>query len=445
MAAPWLDKLADFAAGFRFSTLTRATVEQSSYVVLDTMGAIAGGAAEPEMQALTRTMTADSPGRATVIGTGLGATPGTAAFLNGAAGTFLEMDEGNRFAKGHPAIHVLPAAWALAELRGLSGKAVMEALVIGYEVGARIGIAAGLRPSMHPHGTWGTVGAAVSLARLSGYDAAKVREVINVASSLTLATSKRTMLEGGTVRNVYAGIANRMGLMALELVEAGFIGERDGLSSVFGQVVSDSFDSARMIDGLGRDWQIDRNYFKLHSCCRYNHGALDALEQLLAAEPVASETVERVDVTSYVYAAELDDQSPRNTLGAKFSVPFAVATRLVRGSSRVENFTWDAVRDERVQALAKKVFVAEDDAMTARLPQFRPARVEVTLASGRILVAAVETNRGDDQDPYSREELVGKYFSLAERVWPRAVAEQVMQKLIGLADVTNVATVLPRA
>lgn len=441
----WLDTLSDFVAGFRFEELTPATVEQASYVVLDTMGAIAGGMAEPEMQKLGRAMTVGQSGSASIVGAGRTTAPATASFLNGAAGTFLEMDEGNRFAKGHPSVHALPALWAVAETRGLSGKAVMEALVLGYEVGARVGIAASLRPAMHPHGTWGTVGAAAALARLLGYDAAKAREAINVASSLTLATSKRTMLEGGTVRNAYSGVSNRMGLLAIELVEAGFIGERDGVASVFGHVVSDTFDPAKMIDGLGRDWQIDRNYFKLHSCCRYNHGALDALDRLLAETRVAADDIARVDVASYLYAAELDDQAPRNTLAGKFSVPFAVATRVVRGSSRVENFTWDAVRDDRVQALAKRVFVTEDRAMTARLPQFRPARVDLKLVDGRTLSAAVEANRGDDQDPYSRDELTGKFFSLAERVWPHNVADDVRRKLMALPDVRDVRTILGTA
>lgn len=444
MTAFWLDTLASFVADFRLESLKPATVEQTSYVMLDTIGAIAGGAAEPEMQALTAKLAVSPAGEASVIGTDKKAVSAAAAFLNGTAGTFLEMDEGNRFAKGHPAIHALPAVWALAEIKGLSGKAVMEALVLGYEIGARIGIAAALRPDMHPHGTWGTVGAATAVAKLLGYDAARIRETINVASSLTLATSKRTMLEGGTVRNAYAGIANRMALMAIDLIEAGFVGERDGLSSVFGRVVSETFDTAKMIDGLGDDWQIDRNYFKLHSCCRYNHGALDALDLLLAREPVAPDAIERVDVASYLYAAELDDQAPRNTLGAKFSVPFAVATRLARGSSAVENFTWDALRDERVQALARRVFVTEDKAMTSRLPQVRPARVDLRLRDGRTLTAAVEANRGDDQDPYSREELTTKYVSLTARVWPRKTAEAVRQKVLKLAAIEDMRTVLQR-
>ena len=440
----WLDTLAEFIAEFRLEALKPATVEQTRYVILDTIGAIVGGAAEPEMQALTARLTVSPVGEASVMGTGKTAVSAAAAFLNGTAGTFLEMDEGNRFAKGHPSIHALPAVWAIAEIKGLSGKAAMEALVLGYEVGARIGIAASLRPDMHPHGTWGTVGAAAAVAKLLGYDAARIRETINVASSLTLASSKRTMLEGGTVRNAYAGISNRMALMAIDLVETGFIGERDGLSSVFGKVVSERFDTARMIDGLGRDWQIDQNYFKLHSCCRYNHGALDALDLLLAREAVAAEAVERVDVASYLYAAELDDQAPRNTLGAKFSVPFAVATRLVRGSSRVENFTWDALRDERVQALARRVFVAEDRAMTARMPQFRPARVEIRLRDGRTLSASVEANRGDDQDPYSRDELTGKYFSLTARMLPHDVAADIRLKILQLDGIADLRTVFAR-
>lgn len=95
-------------------------------------------------------------GSAPVIGSGLSASAGEAAFLNGVAGTTLELDEGNQFACGHPAIHVVPALLAIAGKH--SGLALLTALVLGYEIGARIGIASRLRVTMHPHGNWGTVG-----------------------------------------------------------------------------------------------------------------------------------------------------------------------------------------------------------------------------------------------------------------------------------------------
>jgi len=435
----YLEQLGSFIVGLTFQDLPEKTVRQARYVIADTVAAIAGGAAEPEMKALTVRRIRDS-GACSVIGTGIASTPQRAALLNGIAGTWLEMDEGNRFARGHPAVHVLPAALAHAELHRMSGRDLILATVIGYEIAARVGIAASLRPSMHPHGTWGTIGAAVAVAKLAKFDAARIAEVINVASSLTIASSKNTMLQGGTVRNVYAGMANQNGLLAVELVDCGFVGEYDGLSGVFGNVVSESFDTNRMVDGLGADWQIDQNYFKRHSCCRYNHGALDALEGILAQHKVKPNQIDRIEVASYRFAAELDQQTPRNVLGAKFSVPFALATRIVTGSSGLESFTWERVADPAILALAKRITVREDPAMTAKLPLLRPAEVTIHLRNGRTLQGSTEVNRGDDQAPYSAAELDAKFFELAARAWPLAAAQAIhadLHRLENLADLSS--------
>lgn len=440
-----LQALSQFSAHFEFGNAVPEVQDQARYVLLDTVGAIIAGSAEPEMAALSERL-ASGVGPASVIGSTHRAAADRAALLNGTAGTFMEMDEGNRFSRGHPGIHVIPAVLAYAEEKALSGSDVMSALIVGYEVGSRVGYATKLRGSMHPHGTWGTVGAAAAIARLARFDEARMREAINVASSLTLATSKRTMLEGGLVRNVYAGVSNHMGLLACTLVESGFSGERDGLRSIFGSVVSDSFEATRLSEGLGSTWHIRRNYFKRHSCCRYNHGALDALDRLIAARgPITAHAVDRVEVTSYLYAAELNDQSPRNTLAGKFSVPFAIATRLVNGSSGVASFTWDAIRNPAIQALAKRVTVHEDPAMTKRLPEFRPARVEVFLKDGGRLVEETDINRGDDADPYSRAELREKFHELSERAYTTATAKSLLAELLGLvqaADLSQLSALL---
>jgi len=434
----WLDTFSAFLAEARLEDMPAPVVEQACWVILDTLGATVAGSCEPEMAAATERL-ATAPGPCGVIGAGRRTAPQSAALLNGIAGTFLEMDEGNRFARGHPGIHAFPAALALAEAKGASGHDLLEAFVVGYEAGARLGMAIKLRPTMHMHGTWGTIGAAAAVGRLSGFDATRMAELINVASSLTLATSKKTMLEGGLVRNAYAGVSNQMGLLALDLTQAGFIGEHDGIASVFGQVVSESFDPGVMLQDLGREWQVTRNYFKRHSCCRYNHGALDALERLLAEHgPIAADAIERVEVLSYRDAAEMDDPAPRNTLAARFSVPFAVATRLATGSSDVESFSWDAVRDPAIRALAARVTITEDPAMTAQLPQHRPARVTVFLKGGATASAEVRSNRGDDSDPYSRAELEAKFMALFGRAFPAETARAVKRDVMRLAELKDV-------
>lgn len=442
------EKLAEFATRIDFEEAGDAVRERVRWIVADTIAAIAAGSAEPELRALVRlqqggsiTTSGDAGGSATLVGLGAGAVPDMAALINGSAGTFLEMDEGNRFARGHAGIHVIPAALAWCEAAGADARTFLTAVLSGYEVCSRIAAASQLRASMHPHGTWGTIGAAVACGRAAQLPADRMAELIGIASSLMTATSKQTMLEGGLVRNVYAGLANRQGMLALQLLQAGFSAEKDGLRSMFGSVISEHFDEASLLAALPAGtrpdaqtgWHVMQNYFKLHSCCRFNHGVLDAIDDLHARGllPAAAD-VEQVAVETYGFAAELSDPAPRNTLAAKFSVPFAVATRLVNGSSAVDSFTWKAVRDPAVLALAARVTVREDPAMTLRLPQERPAKVTVRLHDGSEVTAEVSFNRGDEASPYTQDELRRKFIDLTSRVWPREHCQRLLDTTLAL-------------
>lgn len=443
-----LDTLSDFAAHLDLNALPPSVKKHLGWILADTVAAMAAGSAEPELRAWAERQ--GTSGSATLVGLGRSAEPMVAALINGTAGTFLEMDEGNRFSRGHPAVHVLPAIMALAESRGADAPTFLSAMVAGYEVGSRLGAASQLRGSMHPHGTWGTIGAAAACARLLGRDPAQMRQTINVASSMTIATSKRTMLEGGLVRNVYAGLSNHNGWLAAQLSDCGFTGEKDGVQSLLGDIVSERLDTHTLLQGLGQEWHLARNYFKLHSCCRYNHGTLDAIDALAAQQGLPeAQDIERIEVLSYAYAVELDDPAPANTLAAKFSVPFAVATRLVHGHSRLSAFTWDAVRDERVLALARKVHLSEDPTMTRRLPMERPARVTLTDRQGRQWVGEAGVNRGDDASPYTPDELTGKFMDLCGRIWPQDHARDLLHAThalcTGQAGLTDWLQMLKRA
>ena len=431
----YLDTLSHFASSLDYSKLEPQVQDQVGWILADTVAAMAAGSAEPELRAIAKRQAAGTPQHsAQLIGLGQTSTPEAAAFINGTSGTFLEMDEGNRFSRGHPAVHVIPAALALSQERKATAESFLAAIVVGYEVGSRLGAASLLRGAMHPHGTWGTLGAAAACGRVAGLDDSDMRQTINISASLTTATSKQTMLEGGLVRNVYAGLSNRNGLLALNLAECGFNGERDGPSSLLGKIISESFQPDAVTQGLGHDWHLMRNYFKLHSCCRYNHGTLDAIDQMAAAKKLPQvNDIERIEVVTYHLAAELNDPAPINTLAAKFSVPFAVATRLVNHSSALSSFTWDQVRNPAVLALAHKVSVAHDPAMSARLPMERPAKVTIHLKDGSQSVGEAGVNRGDDASPYTRAELRDKFMNLTGRVWPLVHCEKLLQATLDLA------------
>ena len=423
-----------FLTKTRFEDISSDAISASKYIIADLVAAIIGGMAEPDLQQLVQHMAPDNIGEAGLFGLKKRTSPQGASFLNGTAGTVLEMDEGHQFAKGHPGMHVFPALFAACEGRDVNGKQFLRAFILGYDVAARIGLACQLNPAMHPHGTWGGLGAAAAIACLHELDETQTAKYLNIVSSLTLATSRNTMLEGGTVRNTYTGMSNQMAHLGFTLLQSGFSGEHDGILSVFSRVVSSSFDTDAGVERLGERFEVCRNYFKLHACCRYNHAALDALWLTMDKHPELQQLdqIKSIDVHSYNLAAELSDQAPKNVLASKFSMPFAIATTLYHRSSGVLSFTDSARNTPQVQALCQKVNVIEDTNMTKQLPELRPARICVTMMDGQSLEATVKTNRGDWQDPYQPEALKSKYLSLATRLWTSEQAERTYETLMSL-------------
>jgi len=440
--ANYLDTLTSYLCRTSFDDFPQEVILRAKEVLADTVAVIAAGTQEDEIKKLIKVLIhPNSVPVATVMGAGVRAEPLKASLINGTAGTFLELDEGNQFARGHPAIHIIPAALAIAEEGKLSGKEFLCAFILGYEISARIGIACKLRMSMHPHGTWGTVGAAVAVGKLMGYKEPEMKQLMSISSSLGLSTSRRTMLEGGTVRNVYSGMSGYMGILTHNLVQSGFTGEADGLRTVFGSVVSDTFVPDAMIEDLGNRFEIMRNYFKRHACCRYNHGSLDALEKILSKRPngkIKAEEIDKIEIKTYSLAAQLSDKSPNNTLAAKFSIPFAISTFIIHGNAGVECFKADAVNNPVVRALARKVIVSEDPKLTAMMPEKRPSHIKIILSNGEELEAEAYVNKGDFEDPYSPEELEAKYFELAERVWNRKVAGAIYADVMALDTLDDI-------
>ncbi|MFY8039612.1 MAG: MmgE/PrpD family protein [Bosea sp. (in: a-proteobacteria)] len=433
----WLKQWAGFARKARFEHLPEAVMARSRLVILDCLGAIIAGRAEPEVAAAKARLAKTAKARRA-------GSPLLHAFMDGTAGTMLEIDEGNQYARGHPGIHVVPAVLAAARNRKFSGKDAILATALGYEIGARIGIASRLHVTMHPHGTWGVVGAALAVAKLNKASAAEIMEVINVASSLGLTTSRRTMLEGATVRNTYAGFSNMIGLMAWDLVSSGFTGEVDGVGSVYGGIAADDWRPGEMVAELGTRWEIARNYFKRHAACRYNHGALDAMGRIITqvGGRLDPASVASINVDTYVWAAQLDHPAPGNMLAAKFSMPFSLATYIVNGAATLDAFREPARKDAATRELAARISINEDVSLTAQLPAFRPARVRLVLTDGRTFEAEALTNKGDTEDPYAAAEVHEKFMECSTSVIGHAHALQLLDAVLDLDSAPSLANIL---
>ena len=441
-APPYLTALAEFAAGTQLNDISAAARERARWVIADSIPVIAAGMQQPEMQAfVARQLTGAAPGTAWVIGAGKRAGALDAALLNGTAGTWLELDEGNLFAKGHPGIQVVPAAVALAQESGYSGAELLRAVALGYEVSARISRAAQMRLAFHPHGTYGVIGAAIAAGVLKRFNAAQMLELINCASTMGMATSRQTLLDGATVRNIFTGHSGYMGLTAARLVECGFTGEIDSVGNVYGKgVYSEKFDPELAVAGLGSEWLIAQSYFKLHPIGRYAHSAIDALEDLLAKVPGGRLTVdgiERIEVKAYMLAASLAGKNIVSSFGARFSVPFALASILYHGRSGLKSFDDAAVANPQVQSLVQRVDLQEEPSFTARYPQEQPVTVRIVMKDGVVYDGRCIVTKGEPANPHKPAELAGKFFELGEPVWGKPATQKLYDRLMQLEDISD--------
>ncbi len=437
----YLDCLSRFVSETRLQDLDPDAVAAAKTVALDTIGAVLAGSRLPEnrnLAALAVKMGGEGP--ATIMGHSGKAQPVFACLVNGAAGVALEMDEGNRVGGGHPAIHVIPAALAVAEETGARGRAFLESVIVGYEVTSRIGTGTKVKPEVHSHGTWGTIGAAAATAKLLGFGPEATREALSIASSMSPANTWTPCLEGATVRNLYPGRSGLQGIMAANITLCGFTGIEDGPADIYGSLLGQSFDAEAVVQGLGEagPLRIQQNYFKLHACCLYNHPVLDGVQRIMGREQFEAADVQNIRVEAPPIAGIMTDPEPPNMLAAKFSLPYAVATAVVHGNTGITAFYPERVHDPETLSLSQRVTVTADPEMDLRRYDYPSARVAVHLRDGRTLTESVTAHHGDHQDPASRQELLDKFDFLTEEALGHARSREVVDAVEALDTLEDV-------
>jgi 2-methylcitrate dehydratase PrpD len=410
-----IEELAAFVAATKWEDVPSPVQQHTKLVLLDTLGVILAGAERPEVRQLRER-----------LGAGGGATvyarcwpshdPRTAALLNGVAGRSIELCEGLRFVSGQAAMQVLPGVLAVGEQARSAGRDMLTALLLGYDVAARLAGGFTPRPLAHQNGQVSLLAAAAAGARLRGLDATGIGRAMRIATTLLLTPSYTNAVAGATALNVAGGMSGFAAALAPELALAGFEAQDDAIEQALGQLVGDDFTSEGLLDDLGSTWHITRNYFRLYACCNPIHPALDCLQQALAELRPRPDEIARIDIATYRFAAVMRNPDPQNFFASKYSLPHAAATMVVRGHAGHGALDDGAVYDPAIVSLRHRVTVAEDPAMSEVAPRLRPARVTVVLNDGRSATHACDSHRGDFQQPFAETELRDKFRELAGTV-----------------------------
>ena len=423
------DQLAAFTTTWEAAAIPPRAREEATRALVDVAGTMLAGAAEPlGPMVFDHARSEGGTGPSAVVGGGFRTSPSLAALANGTTGHALDYDDIG-LDVGHPTVAVAPAALAVAEHVGASGRQLLDAMVIGYEVASRVGSCLGsvggpYRRGYHGTSVYGIFGATAAAARLLNLTQQQARCAFGIAAS----EASGVRVNFGTMTKPYhAGSLNRSAVTAAMLAGAGFTAHADAFEERFGWgdvIGGTTFDDTGIIDSLGDSFAIEQGVqIKLYPCCGGNHRAIEGIKTMMSTHGLEAKDIERLEVEIDAQVANeiLMYPWPATGLEGKFSLAYNVAAALVDGDVTVDTFA-----DERINDYD---WVRSKIAINAVEGYKRAVTLHADTAGGDRVTWEQTTLPGTPEEPVTSEQIDAKFRANAARILKAADVERASELL----------------
>jgi 2-methylcitrate dehydratase PrpD len=439
-------QLADYAANFTYESIPEHICARARHLILDAVG-IAHASTRYEFAARSLAAVSElGEGDSDVIGYSSRLAVRDAVLLNGILIHGLDFDDTHGPGIIHATASCFPTALGVAAQRGLSGKELLTAYVLGMELGTRIASVARSgfhQVGFHPTGLVGAFACALITGKLQGQSAAQLAMAQGIA--LSTASGNMEFLEDGAwTKRMHPGWAGVAGITSATLARHGFVGPKAVYEGRFGLFKShlgpleENCDYSLATQGLGEQWEIENVSVKPLPACHFTHASADAamlirtlpgfaLDQVVSIKALVPEGVIKTVCEPQAYK-----RVPQNTYDAQFSIPYAVASGLVRGRFGLSEIDPAAIGDPEVLRIASLVDYAADP--DSGFPKYYSGEVIVTLRDGTVLRHREDKNRGGYDRPLSNDEITDKFRDNLSLVASPQRAEQVLQAVRSLDD-----------
>ena len=400
------DALIHFIRELRWADVPPSVQRRAGFLLADHAAAVVAGRAAPASRIAAGHASEVHPGgdaAALLDGRRLGVLG--AAWSNGVLANALDMDDGHRITKGHPGAIVIPAALAAAQLADAPLERFLAAVVVGYEVAIRAGMALHARDAAyHASGAWGAIGAAAAASSLLELPGDAVRHAIGLAEyHAPIARIMRSVADPAMTKDA-CGHGAWLGVSSTLLARRGFTAlPAEFLSGPAGDP--------------GGEWRLPEIYVKEHPCCRWSQPAIRAA-LTVRHDVTPPDRIERVRIRTFTAAGALSTRIPTTTEDAQYSLVWPVATAIARGGFGVDDVL-GPFGDADVAELARKVVVEIDPGMDAAFPERRLSAVELELGSGRRVASGPLEARGECDDPGWEDLIAAKVARLVGPPEPR--------------------------
>ena len=437
MARTAAQELAAFVAETGFADLPAPVAEAAKVYLLDNFAAGFAAAHQPWMLLageMAREQGAD--GACSVFGAPWRTSASGAALVNGVAVGGFECDHPHVPASAHPSGAVFPAVLALAEQRRLDGASFAAAMVLGYEVVCRVGLAATRAVEdgrgFHGPGTNAAFGGAAGAGKALGLDADRLTHALGIAGShggglLEFAP------EGAMTKRLHVGRGGQLGLESALLASRGFTGPSTVFDGEHGflNVYSPAPRPELLTQGLGEDWALLGIMVKAYPCHASSHPVVEGVSRLRKERPFDAGDVEAVRVTGNPWMMEprFLNRSPDTLMGAQYSLPFTLSIALVRGLDDPRAMSEEVLADAQVRALAERVELGEDGSRFSRSGG-PSAELSVTV-KGETRTLVVSDWKGAPGNPCTFDDAAEKLRRYARGV-PRKRVEEIVERVGGI-------------
>lgn len=453
----YAEQISQFAQSTRLEDIPEDVRERAKDLWLDSIGiAIASSRqdfAKISIDAL-RSLSEES-GSATVIGSSDKLPLRDAVHVNGVLIHGLDFDDTHTESLAHTSCTILPVVLALSELGNLAGDEALVSHVLGVEVATRIGLAAerGFHENGH-HSTaiCGAFGAAVAASRLRGLSGPQMTMAQGIVGSMA-AGSLEFLEEGAWVKRSHAGWAGVSAVTAAALAQNGFTGPRTVYEGRYGILSSHARanqearrDRLDRIPELGKSWELMNVGIKPYPACLFTHAFADAALALRRGESFRIEDIQRIICPSselgvqMVFEPLAEKKMPTTAYAAQFSVPYIVAAALARSEFGIKELEADALSDEAILNLAKKVsYTADPD---TAFPKAFSGEVIIELANGKTIRHREQLNRGCAARPLTRADIIDKFFGNTDGLISQERANEIMESVLQIDRLPSLNTLM---
>lgn len=396
--------------------------------VLDTVGTAIGASTDLQIQSvMNEWLKKDGGGQNCIWGSNKTATLSTSVFLNAMQGHTQEMDDVHTNSKTHIGTVVVPAAWGTAEYAGCTGEEFLLAVICGYEVMSRIGMAFGVSAhrnlGWHVTATAGTFGAAAAAGKLLGLDKEKMTYALGLAGAQSFGTWA-FLGDGATCKALNPARAAQSGVEAALLAKAGMTGPEHVLTTEDGGLLKCMTNEAelhKVTEQLGIKWQILEVDNKPYPACRSTHCTIDATLDLCKKYDIQADQVDHIEVETYLVGfkqcgASEGSINPMLPVNAKFSSPFTVACAILYGEMTLAQLKEEVIQDPKMQELLHKVKIIPVDEFTRVYPEHWGCRVKIYMKDKNCYEQMVKDASGSVDKPLTKQQVKDKAISLMREV-----------------------------